>query len=59
MKLDEEASRITELLSKKAVRAVYRHRQSEVVIEFSDGSCLIVDAYGDKLECSITGPKET
>jgi hypothetical protein len=53
MTLDEEATRISELVEGKAIVAVYRHRASEIVIEFADGSRLFVDAIS-ALEISVT-----
>lgn len=53
MTLDEEATRLKELLSDKVVTNVVRHRADEIVVEFSDGSRMIVDAQSD-LEISVT-----
>ncbi len=44
MTLDEESARASELLVGKAVKAVVRHRDQEVLIEFHDGSRLYVDS---------------
>ena len=57
MNLTEEENNITELLANKVVRRIHRHRESEVVIEFTDGSCFIIDQNENSLEFSITGPK--
>ena len=53
MTLDEEATRLKELLGGKVVTNVLRHRADEIVVEFSDGSRMIVDAPSD-LEISVT-----
>lgn len=53
MTLDEEATRLRQLLGGKVVRTFYRNRRNEIVVEFSDGSRMIVDAPGD-LEISVT-----
>ena len=53
MTLDEEAKRIEHLLRGKVLTNVYRHRRNEIVLEFSDGSRLMVDAASD-LEISVT-----
>ena len=43
-KLSGEASRLTQLLSGLVVREVFRHRDREIGIEFSDGTRLFVDS---------------
>jgi len=53
MTLDEAAMRLRQLLGGKVVKTVYRHRRNEIVVEFSDGSSMIVDAPSD-LEISVT-----
>lgn len=57
MNLNEEQEKITELLKDKSVEKVFRHRSSEVVIVFSDGSTFTVDSNGNELEFSATGAK--
>lgn len=57
MGLNEEQEKITELLKGKVVHRILRHRCSEVVIEFIDGSCFIIDAHGNELEFSVTSHK--
>ncbi|MEO5679667.1 MAG: hypothetical protein ABIS47_08360 [Acidimicrobiales bacterium] len=52
--LSREAQEATEMLSGLTVRLVRRHRPTEVMIEFADGTRLFVDAVG-ALELSITG----
>jgi hypothetical protein len=54
--LEDEASRATELLKGKEVIEVLRHRGSEMVIIFTDGTRLFVDVKPEKteLELSIT-----
>ena len=41
--LDNEASMITELLSSKVFSQVFRNREAEVSIEFTDGTKLFID----------------
>jgi len=55
MTLTEEADRATLLLGGRSVSAIIRHRDSEVLIQFTDGARLFVDAKGDVLELSVTG----
>ena len=52
--LSREADEATQLLRGLAVTVVLRHRPSEVLIEFADGTRLFVNAEG-ALELSITG----
>lgn len=54
MDLDQEGERATEMLKGKSVKRITRHRPAEVLIEFTDGTRLFVDAKG-ALELSITG----
>ena len=58
MTLTEEERRATEMLSGRTVARVRRHRPQEVLIEFSDGTRLFVDASNEALELSITGDFE-
>lgn len=44
MPLDEKTERLKQLLGGKVVTTIYRHRPNEIVVEFSDGSRLTVDA---------------
>jgi hypothetical protein len=44
MTLDEESQRATVMLHGKVVTRVVRHRDREVLIEFSDGSRLFCDS---------------
>jgi hypothetical protein len=54
--LEIEAAKIAGFLVGKYVRRVWRHRSSELVIEFDDGTALYVDWQPDrKLDFSITG----
>jgi hypothetical protein len=55
MSLVEEADRATEMLSGKIVTNVRRHRSSEVLLEFADGTRLFVDRAEAGVELSITG----
>ena len=52
--LDKEAERATELLAGKVVARVWRHRQGEVVIEFTDGTRFFADHTPAAIELSIT-----
>jgi hypothetical protein len=54
MDLNEETAALTKLLSGKIVRHVVRHRIGEVLVQFSDGTRLYVDARSDEVECSVT-----
>ena len=56
MDLKEETVELTKLLSGKMVRDV-RRRTSEVLVEFTDGTRLFVDARSDTIECSVTEGK--
>ena len=53
--LEQEALRATEMLKGKIVAAVIRHRESEVLIQFTDGTRLFVDQTPVGVELSITG----
>lgn len=55
--LDEEGKKATALLNGKVVNVVHRHRDNEVLIEFTDGVRLFVDNSGNRLELSITGAR--
>ena len=52
--LAAEARRATNMLRGKSVKKVWRHRASEIGIEFEDGSRLFVEAKDFGLELSIT-----
>jgi hypothetical protein len=56
--LPQEAARATEALVGKVVVRIERHRASEILIEFSDGTRLFVDGTADGLELSISGDRE-
>lgn len=53
--LEQEAERATAMLKGKEVLAVRRHREGEVVIQFTDGTTLFVDRAASGVELSITG----
>ena len=54
-KLQLEARRATEMLRGKTVSTVWRHRPSEVGIQFEDGTRLFIDRASDGgVELSIT-----
>jgi hypothetical protein len=53
MTLEKESERATDILSGKVLARLVRHRESEVLIEFTDGTRLFVDASTDGLELSI------
>ena len=55
MNLDEEERRATEMLVGRTVRLVRRHHAKEVMVEFTDGTRLFVDAQIDRVALSITG----
>ena len=52
--LKTEAQRATELLAGKIVKAVWRHKEKELGIEFTDGTRLFVDYQPNSVEISIT-----
>lgn len=54
-KLQQEAARATALLGGKVVAKIWRHREGEVGIEFTDGTRLFVDHTPSGVELSITG----
>ena len=58
MSLEQESDRATQLLSGKVVARVVRHREAEVLVEFTDGTRLFVDCSGTGVELSITGVNE-
>jgi hypothetical protein len=58
MYLQQEAQRATELLQGKEIEVVLRPRLNEVVLQFSDGTRLIIDAFAKGVELSITGGSE-
>jgi hypothetical protein len=53
--LVSEESKATELLSGKVVSRIIRNRESEVLVEFTDGTRLFIDKSNSGLELSITG----
>lgn len=53
--LAKESSHATELLRGKVVSHVARHRETEALVEFMDGSRLFVDGTREGVELSITG----
>jgi hypothetical protein len=55
--LKEESIKATELLEGRKVQAVVRHKPSELLIQFTDGSRLFIDIHNEELELSITGIK--
>ena len=56
--LPEEANDLTRLLSGKTVKLTRRHRASELMIEFTDGTCLFVNGDAAGLEFSVTCGKD-
>ena len=56
--LNAEAERATELLRGKVVARVERHREAEVMVEFTDGTRLYIDRSDSGVELSITGAGE-
>ncbi len=53
--LAQEASRATEILQGKVVARIARLRNTEVLVEFTDGTRLFVDRSDSAVELSITG----
>ena len=53
-KLRAEGRRASRMLKGKIVKDVRRHRSGEVLVEFTDGTRLFIDAKGDEIELSIT-----
>jgi hypothetical protein len=51
--LEAEARKIQKLLGGKVVRKVWRHRTTEIAIEFADGTRLFLNSHAE-LDCSIT-----
>jgi hypothetical protein len=58
VELCEEELRATQLLGGKTVARIRRHRPTELLVEFTDGTRLFVDVAGDVLELSITGSQD-
>ena len=56
--LKREAKKATAMLKGKTVRIVWRHRENEVGIEFSDGTRLFVDKVETGVELSITAGRD-
>jgi hypothetical protein len=56
--LDDEATKLTDLLRGKTVKTVWRHRVGEMGIEFGDGTRLFVDMASTGLDFSVTGGPE-
>ena len=56
--LNNEASKATEMLTGKVVSLVQRHREKEVLVEFTDGTRLFIDSSNAGLELSITDSKD-
>jgi hypothetical protein len=52
--LARESARATDMLLGKTVARLVRHQNSEVLVEFSDGTRLFVDYRDGGLELSIT-----
>jgi len=52
--LEQEAKRATELLQGKVVSEIWRHREGEFGIRFTDGTRLFVDHTPTGVEVSIT-----
>lgn len=55
--LEIEARRTTEMLRGKVVSVVWRHREGEVGVEFTDGTRLFVEHTSAGVELSITEGK--
>jgi len=52
--LEAEAARATELLRGKVVAHIARHRDAEVMVQFTDGTRLFVDGALGSVELSVT-----
>ncbi len=52
-KLATEAKKATQLLAGKTVKVVRRHRETEILIVFTDGTRLLVDHTSEGLEMSV------
>jgi hypothetical protein len=50
----QEAERETEMLRGKEVAKVLRHRKTQIMIEFTDGTTLFVDDVSGQIEISLT-----
>lgn len=59
MSLENEASRASKLLKNKIIDKIYRHRKTEVVIFFTDGTRFFIDQSEEGLELSITDDKKS
>ena len=54
---EAEAKELTELLKNKKIQIIKQHRIGELMIEFTDGMRLFVNATNSELEFSVTGPR--
>lgn len=54
-RLATEAKKLTRLLAGKVVGTVTRHRNAEVLIEFTDGTRLFIDCTATGPDFSVTG----
>ena len=52
-KLATDAKKVTRVLAGKTVKAVRRHRTTELLIVFTDGTRLLVDHTTDGLELTM------
>lgn len=55
MPLEQQSTCATEILQGKVVARITRHRKTEVLIEFVDGTRLFVDQSNTGVELSISG----
>lgn len=53
--LEQESSRATEMLAGKVVARIVRHREAEVLVEFTDGTRFFVNRAEQGVELSISG----
>jgi hypothetical protein len=58
MSLEQESASATEMLRDKVVARVMRYRETELLIEFTDGTRLFVDGNNTGVELSITEGKK-
>lgn len=57
-KLATDAKKVTRVLAGKTVKAVRRHRTTEILILFTDGTRLLVDHTVDGLELTMANESD-
>jgi hypothetical protein len=53
--LNDDELRLQSLIADKVISRVRRHRPSELMLEFTDGSRLFINVDGQDLDLSVTG----